>query len=65
MTSTPSDSDSDDNSEESEISKVLTKGSLVAVEVCQIPQQSEFASWSLESREVLLQAVLAAAGTAA
>ena len=65
MTSTPSDSDSDDNSEESEISKVLTMGSLVAVEVCQIPQQSEFASWSLESREVLLQAVLAAAGTAA
>eukprot|EP00531_Pseudo-nitzschia_arenysensis_P017641 CAMPEP_0116126000 /NCGR_PEP_ID=MMETSP0329-20121206/6103_1 /TAXON_ID=697910 /ORGANISM="Pseudo-nitzschia arenysensis, Strain B593" /LENGTH=1207 /DNA_ID=CAMNT_0003620063 /DNA_START=27 /DNA_END=3648 /DNA_ORIENTATION=+ len=40
-------------------------GTLVASEVCKIPQQAEFTSWSSESREFVLQAVLVATGTAA
>mmetsp|Transcript_48536 Transcript_48536/g.54260 ORF Transcript_48536/g.54260 Transcript_48536/m.54260 type:complete len:1501 (-) Transcript_48536:275-4777(-) len=50
---------------EKQLSSILVMGSLVAVEVCKIPQQAEFASWSSESREVLLEAVLVAMGTAA
>jgi len=50
---------------ENEASNILAVGTLVALEVCKIPQQPEFASWSSESREVMLQAVLVATGTAA
>jgi len=44
---------------------ILAMGNLVATEVSRIPQQPEFASWSSESREVLLEAILVATGTAA
>ena len=50
---------------ENQTRNILAMGSLVAVEVCKIPQRAEFASWSPESREVLLDAVLIAMGTAA
>ncbi len=51
--------------EENETRNILAMGTLVASEVCKIPQQAEFTSWSSESREVVLQAVLVATGTAA
>jgi condensin-2 complex subunit D3 len=44
---------------------VLAFGSLVALEVSKIAQQPEFASWSTESREILLDAIVSAMGTAA
>jgi condensin-2 complex subunit D3 len=50
---------------ENQTRNILAMGSLVAAEVCKIPQRAEFASWSSESREVLLDAVLIAMGTAA
>ena len=63
---TPSIQDDEDESmEENQMRDILAMGSLVAMEICKIPQQAEFASWSSESREVLLQAVLVATGTAA
>jgi condensin-2 complex subunit D3 len=55
----------DQDTEERQTCDILAMGSLVAMEVCKIPQQAEFASWSSESRDVLLQAVLVAMGTAA
>eukprot|EP00536_Pseudo-nitzschia_multiseries_P002808 jgi/Psemu1/294968/fgenesh1_pm.39_\ len=59
------DEDEDEDWGKDQTHNILSMGSLVAVQVCQIPQQPEFASWSLESREVLLEAVLVATGTAA
>jgi condensin-2 complex subunit D3 len=44
---------------------VLGWGGLVAFEVAKIAQQPEFASWSFESREILLEGVVAIMGTAA
>lgn len=62
---TSSDVGEDENEGESQTRYILAMGSLVAAEVCQIPQKPEFASWSPESREIILQAVLVAMGTAA
>ena len=39
--------------------QVLQFGAAVAVEVCKIPQQAEFASWSSDAREVVIDAVVA------
>jgi condensin-2 complex subunit D3 len=44
---------------------VLVLGGLVALEFCKIPQQSELSSWSSEGREIVLDGVVAAMGTAA
>ncbi|KAL3924375.1 MAG: hypothetical protein SGILL_001090 [Bacillariaceae sp.] len=44
---------------------VLALGSFVALELVKIPQQQEMASWSSESREIVLDGVIAAMGTAA
>ncbi|VEU39798.1 unnamed protein product [Pseudo-nitzschia multistriata] len=57
--------DGENNSEEQQIHNVLAMGTLVAAEICQIPQQPEFASWSSESREVLIEATLVSIGTVA
>ena len=54
-----------ENIREVQTRSVLAMGSLVAAKVCEIPQQTEFSSWSSESQEVLLEAVLIAMGTAA
>lgn len=62
---TLSNHDEDQDTGEMQTRNILAMGSLVAMEVCQIPQQPEFASWSSESRDVLLQAILVATGTAA
>ena len=57
--------DEHENMGENHARNILAMGTLVALEMCKIPQQPEFASWSSESQEVMLQAVLVATGTAA
>ncbi|KAG7350874.1 non-SMC mitotic condensation complex subunit 1 [Nitzschia inconspicua] len=55
----------DDVTSDSKDENVLSLGSLVALEVSKIAQQQEFASWSSESQEILLDAIVSAMGTAA
>ncbi|KAL3924520.1 MAG: hypothetical protein SGILL_000999 [Bacillariaceae sp.] len=60
------DEDDDDEYEiaSSTETNVLVLGSLVALEFCKIPQQAELSSWSSEAREIVLDGVIAAMGTA-
>lgn len=45
--------------------RILQMGSMVALEVCKIPQQAEFSSWSSTAREAVIEAVVAALGASA